>query len=62
MRARLIHKVSCALVLKLKFSNKSEVHVLLFKIKTADEAIKIKYFYERDVDVTKLVVQIKIKQ
>ena len=26
------------------------------------EAIKIKYFYERDVDVTKLVVPIKIKQ
>ena len=36
--------------------------VLLIKVKTADKAIKIKYFYERDVDVTKLVVQIKIKQ
>ena len=38
------------------------MHVLLFKVKTADEAIKIKYFYERDVDVAKLVVPIKIKQ
>ena len=36
--------------------------VLLIKVKTADKAIKIKYFYERDVDVTKLVVPIKIKQ
>ena len=27
-----------------------------------DKAIKIKYFYERDVDETKLVVPIKIKQ
>ena len=39
------------------------MHVLLFKVKTADEAMKIKYFYhERDVDVAKLVVPIKIKQ
>ena len=60
--AQQIHKVSCALVLKVKFSNKLEVHVLLFKVKTADEAMKIKYFYERDVDVAKLVVPIKIKQ
>ena len=46
------------------FSFKSKVfkQVLLIKVKTADEAIKIKYFYERDVDVTKLVVPIKIKQ
>ena len=62
MRAQQIHKGLCALVLKVKYSNKSEVHVLLFKVKTADEAMKIKYFYERDVDVTKLVVPIKIKQ
>ena len=38
------------------------MHVLLFKVKTAEEAMKIKYFYERDVDVAKLVVPIKIKQ
>ena len=38
------------------------MHVLLFKVKTADEAMKIKYFYERDVDVAKLVVPIKIKK
>ena len=49
------------------FSFKSKVFKndyawLLIKVKTADEAIKIKYFYERDVDVTKLVVPIKIKQ
>ena len=49
------------------FSFKSKVSkqvgsVLLIKVKTADKAIKIKYFYKRDVDVTKLVVPIKIKQ
>ena len=51
------------------FSFKSKVFkqvrsacIILFKVKTADKAIKIKYFYERDVDVTKLVVPIKIKQ
>ena len=60
--AQQIPKVSCALVLKVKFSNKSELYVLFFKVKTADEAVKMKYFYERDVDVAKLVVPIKIKQ
>ena len=46
------------------FSFKSKVfkQVLLIKVKTADEAIKIKYFYKIDVDVAKLVVPIKIKQ
>ena len=38
--AQQIHKVSCALVLKVKFSNNLEVHVLLFKVKIADEAMK----------------------